>query len=213
MIRRNHGFTLIEMMVVVAIIGILAATAVPSYRIYINQARLLAAEVTIQQAIRDFSIDNDYSPAMIEDLVTGGYLTAIPNDPWTRVGSSAVASNDVLPSPVPSALAATASLGIEEAGDWFYNNDGQTVTFYAKTHPGRAYHFPSFGLPPLATPTPPSTGTPATPPSPQPPTPPSSQQGGSDNKNKGKGNASDNRKKDSKKKDKKSDRKKKNRRD
>lgn len=131
--KHVHGFTLIELMFTVAIIGILAATSVPTYHTAVKQAKLMAAEMNLINALKTFTLSKEYSPAsgMLADLVVEGYLAAIPNDPWTDA-------------------AAGASTGAEEAADWYYENDGMQLYLYAKSHPGRLYTLPSLGQPPLA---------------------------------------------------------------
>jgi len=132
--KLSLGFTLIELMVVVSITGILGATSVPSYKIYLDKARLLAGEVELVQALKDFSVLRDYSPptGLLADLVSEGFIKDIPNDPWTS--RSAV------------------NTGAEEDVDWYYSNDGETLTLYAYSHPDRKYILPSFGKAPLASP-------------------------------------------------------------
>ena len=132
--KRNNGdgFTLVELMVSVAIVGILATTSVPAYKTFINKARLLAAEIELTNALKSFTFEKDYSPAsgMLADLVVEGYLKSIPNDPWTDVAGGP-------------------STGANEAVDWYYANDGSQLYLYAKSHPKRLYTLASFGLPPL----------------------------------------------------------------
>lgn len=131
--RRSSGFTLVELMIAISIIAILAATSIPAYGTYIRNARLLAAEIILSRALQSFSVDKEYSPAsgMLADLVSEGYLDTIPNDPWTDTAGGP-------------------DTGANEAADWYFENDGVQLYLYAKSHPGRLYTLPSFGLPPIA---------------------------------------------------------------
>lgn len=59
--NNRHGFSLIELMIVVAIVGILAAVAYPSYRFYILQARrsdAIAALLGLQQDLERWRVNN-----------------------------------------------------------------------------------------------------------------------------------------------------------
>ncbi len=83
----ERGFTLIELMTVVSIIGILATLAVPSYQ----SALLKAREATLRQdlfTLRDVldqhRADQGRYPAALADLVKVGYLRSIPVDPFTH---------------------------------------------------------------------------------------------------------------------------------
>ena len=84
---RSTGFTLIELIVVMAIIGILATIAVPAMRQAPIRARESALKEDLYQlrsVIDQFHADRDRYPASLEELVEMGYLRAIPNDPITR---------------------------------------------------------------------------------------------------------------------------------
>jgi general secretion pathway protein G len=99
--RVTRGFTLIEIMIVVVILGILAVAIVPKIMGRPDEARITAAKAdiaTIMQALKLYRLDNGVYPATdqgLQALVTkptanpipsnwkqGGYLEKAPLDPW-----------------------------------------------------------------------------------------------------------------------------------
>lgn len=85
--RRQGGFTLVELMVVMLIISILLAIAVPSFIASIRSAREAALKEdlhTMRDAIEQYTEDKQAAPQSLDDLVQAGYLRSIPMDPMTH---------------------------------------------------------------------------------------------------------------------------------
>ena len=85
--RQDAGFTLMELMIVMAIIGILATLAVPSFIGAVKSAReaVLREDLHIMRAAIDsYTMDKQKAPQSLQDLVDSGYLKSIPVDPMTR---------------------------------------------------------------------------------------------------------------------------------
>ena len=98
---RAVGFTLIEVLVVVAILGILAAIVVPRIMDRPDEAKRVAAKAdigAIVQALKLYRLDNGFYPSTDQGLIAlsqrpttnpvpgnwkqGGYLERLPKDPW-----------------------------------------------------------------------------------------------------------------------------------
>jgi general secretion pathway protein G len=85
--KNDAGFTLVELMIVMAIIGVLAVVAIPSYVGAVKQAReaVLKEDLhVLRTAIDSFTADKQKAPQSLDELVTEGYLRAVPADPMTR---------------------------------------------------------------------------------------------------------------------------------
>jgi general secretion pathway protein G len=85
--RTQSGFTLIELMVVMAIIAILATLAVPYFAAALKHAReaVLREDLqTMRMAIDSYTMDKQKAPQSLDDLIQEGYLKSIPEDPMTH---------------------------------------------------------------------------------------------------------------------------------
>ena len=100
-VARQHGFTLLEVMVVVVILGILAALVVPKIISRPDEARAIAARqdiASLMQALKLYRLDNHRYPSTEQGLQalvarpvsaplapnwkSGGYVERLPGDPW-----------------------------------------------------------------------------------------------------------------------------------
>jgi general secretion pathway protein G len=85
--QQDAGFTLIELMIVMAIIGVLAVIAVPSFIGAIKHAReaVLREDLHVMRAAIDsYTMDKQKGPQSLDDLIQDGYLKSIPEDPMTH---------------------------------------------------------------------------------------------------------------------------------
>jgi general secretion pathway protein G len=84
--RHSRGFTLIELMIVISMILILIAIAIPAYNQSIIRAResvLKQNLFTLRSLISQYTLDKQKAPQSLDDLVAAGYIKQIPNDPMT----------------------------------------------------------------------------------------------------------------------------------
>src|ERR1700743_3506437 len=89
--KKQRGFTLIELIIVIAMISILLGVMVPVYRIHVlhaNEAVLKEDLYNMRQAIDQFTQDKGKAPQALDDIVSAGYLHAIPKDPFTHTSDS-----------------------------------------------------------------------------------------------------------------------------
>ncbi len=83
----QQGFTLLELMIVMVVIGLLAAIAIPAYTTNIRHAReaVLKSDLhTMRTAIDSYTVDKQKAPQSLDDLVQSGYLKSMPVDPFTH---------------------------------------------------------------------------------------------------------------------------------
>lgn len=129
LVRRSlHGFTLIELMIVLTIISILVSVAIP----IANSAILRAKEAVLQSnlhtlrtLIDQYTADKLKAPQALDDLVSAGYLRSIPKDPITNAPDWEVVMEDTTLFPeqtevgigdVKSSSTATSSAGTSYNG-------------------------------------------------------------------------------------------------
>lgn len=83
----DEGFTLVELMIVVAIVGILATISIPSYHTSLIKARetVLRQDLfTMREVLDQHRADQGKYPSSLGALVAAGYLRMVPKDPFTN---------------------------------------------------------------------------------------------------------------------------------
>lgn len=90
-VSSSRGFTIIELMIVVTIVGILATLAVPSYHAAIIKAKEGALRqdlFSLRDVIDQHRADKGKYPETIQSLISAGYLRRVPTDPITGATST-----------------------------------------------------------------------------------------------------------------------------
>jgi general secretion pathway protein G len=102
--NRESGFTLLELLIVMVIIATLAAMAIPKFTRNVLAAKEAVLKEDLQvmrTAIGSYTVDKQKAPQSLDDLVTAGYLKAVPKEPisgrtdcWVTAQSDTLASID-----------------------------------------------------------------------------------------------------------------------
>jgi general secretion pathway protein G len=89
--RRRFGFTLIELMIVMAVIAVLMSVALPIYTRSIQRSKESVLKnnlFTLRTVIDEYTYDKQKAPQTLDDLVSDGYLRQVPIDPITGTSDS-----------------------------------------------------------------------------------------------------------------------------
>jgi general secretion pathway protein G len=100
--RKNRGFTLLELMVVISIIAILLAIVIPTYSrsLVAARERALHADLDLlRSSIWKYTFDKQKAPQSLDDLRVAGYIKRIPDDPMTKEPNWEVVEDEYLLSP------------------------------------------------------------------------------------------------------------------
>jgi general secretion pathway protein G len=85
--RRQLGFTLLEMVIVISIILILVSIAVPNYVGAVHRAKEAVLKddlFQLRSVIDQYTLDKQQAPQSLDDVVSAGYLRQVPKDPMTN---------------------------------------------------------------------------------------------------------------------------------
>jgi general secretion pathway protein G len=93
----EHGFTLLELMIVISIIIILASITLPQYQrtIVATREAVLRDDLhKMRELIDQFAADKGRLPQSLDDLVTEGYMREVPVDPFTAQKDWAISTGE-----------------------------------------------------------------------------------------------------------------------
>jgi general secretion pathway protein G len=129
-VPRSAGFTLLELITVVAIIGILVGIALPNYKTAIMQSREAVLKEDLfrfRDVIDQYYADKGKYPASLDSLVDEGYLRKVPADPITGAPDweVAVREDQDNPSDTPVSTTSERSTATSQAGTPTANGDAQ----------------------------------------------------------------------------------------
>lgn len=126
--KKNQGFTLVELIIVVAIIAVLSAVAVPQYIQYIEKSRIGADEAYIQEVAHSLSIVHASNPKIFDVPVTVKFDTA-----GKILGSQATGPNaSATQAEVDAELLSLFPTDNQEfVSDYYTTNGGVTLVLYS----------------------------------------------------------------------------------
>jgi general secretion pathway protein G len=100
-LQKKNGFTLIELIIVLSIIGLLVGLGLPTFksaRIKAEEAVLKENLFILRKLIDQYALDKGKYPASLQALVQDSYIRSIPVDPLTRQSTTWIEVRE-LPSP------------------------------------------------------------------------------------------------------------------
>jgi general secretion pathway protein G len=124
MARRDSGWTLIELLIVISLVMILASMALTQYRgsiVSAKEAALKSDLFLMRDAIDQYYADKGKYPESLQSLVSESYLRAIPPDPFTR---SADTWQTINAEPEPGTTSASTGIYDVKSGSDGVSTDG-----------------------------------------------------------------------------------------